>query len=220
MTTPEPAPRSQPDALVREIEAQCDAECRAILEAAELESRAILADAFAAARRHVHEALEDMRRDGERRSARAEAQIATELRVRDQARAAGNLRDGCPVLVNAVADRWNDREARRLWAMSLADEARRRLRPGAWVVEHPADWGDDEQAAFLARLGPDAGRTEVAFRASEDFDSGLRILANGAVLDATPERLLADKPAVQALLLAAIGRQRSPSAGPLEGGTP
>mgnify|MGYP001766526516 CR=1 FL=1 len=217
--TPDLASQTQPDALVREIERQCDAECRAILETAGLESRAIVADAFAAARRHVHEAFEDMRRDGERRLARAEAQIATELRVRDQARAAGNLRDGCPVLVNAVADRWSDREARRLWAASLADEARRRLRPGAWVVEHPADWGDDEQAAFLARLGPDAGRAEVTFRRADELDTGLRIRANGAVLDATPERLLADKPAVQALLLAAIGRLRS-SAAPIEGGTP
>ncbi len=219
MTRQDPTPQSQSDALVREIEEQCQAECRAIVEAAELESRAIVGDAFAAARRHVHEAFEDMRRDGERRLARAEAQIATELRVRDQARAAGNLRDGCPVLVNAVADRWSDPEARRYWAASLADEARLRLRPGAWIVEHPADWGADEQSAFLAHLGPEC-RAEVTFQKSDDFDTGLRIRANGAVLDATPERLLADKPAVQALLLAAIGRQRSPSATRAEGGTP
>jgi len=219
VTKPDLAPHSRSDALVREIERQCDAECRAVLEAAELESRAIVGDAFAAAGRHVHEAFEDMRRDGERRLARARAQIATELRVRDQARAAGNLRDGCPVLVNAVADRWNDPEARRYWAASLAEMAGRRLRPGAWTVEHPADWGADEQAEFLARLDPNC-RAEVTFQKSEDFDTGLRIRANGAVLDATPERLLADKPAVQALLLAAIGRQRSPAADPAEGGTP
>lgn len=219
MTRQDPDPRAQSDALVREIEQQCEAECRAILEAARLESRAIVGDAFGAARRHVHEAFEDMRRDGERRLARAKAQIATELRVRDQARAAGNLRDGCPVLVNAVADRWSDPEARRDWAASLADEARLRLRPGAWIVEHPDGWAEDEQAAFLARLGPDC-RAEVTFRRAEDFDAGLRIRATGAVLDATPERLLADKPAIQALLLAAIGRQRPPSTTPAEGGTP
>lgn len=219
MTRPDPISRSPSDLLVDEIERQCDAECRAILEAADLESRTIVAEAFAAARRHVHEAFEDLRRDGERRLARAKAQIDTELRVRDQARAAGNLRDGCPVLVNAVADRWSDPRARRRWAASLAETAGRRLRPGAWTVEHPADWSDDEQAAFLSCLEPDQ-RARVNFRRSEDFDTGLRILSDGAVLDATPERLLADKPAVQALLLAAIGRQRPPSATPVEGGSP
>jgi hypothetical protein len=204
--------------LIGEIDRQSDAECRTILEAADAESRTIVADAFAAARRHVHEAFEDMRRDGQRRLARAEAQIATELRVRDQARAAGNLRDGCPVLVDAVADRWSDPVARRHWTASVAEAARLRLRPGAWTVEHPADWASDEQAVFLAHLGADC-RAEVRFVTSDDVDAGLRVRADGAVLDATPERLLADKPAVQALLLAAIGRQRSPSATPVEGGT-
>jgi F0F1-type ATP synthase membrane subunit b/b' len=136
VTRPDLASPSRSDALVREIERQCEVECRAILEAAELESRAIVADAFTVARRHVHEAFEDLRRDGERRLARAKAQIATELRVRDQARAAGNLRDGCPVLVNAVADRWGDAEARRHWTAALAETARRQLRPGTWIVEH------------------------------------------------------------------------------------
>lgn len=222
MTKPEISPDNRADDLVREIERQCATECDAILDAARREARGIIADAFAAARAHVHAAIDDMRRDGERRLARARAQIATEMRVRDQALAAGNLRDGCPMLVNAVAERWGDPAARRRWAAHLAEEARARLRPGDWVVEHPADWGDDERAAFLDHLGPTPGAV-VSFRRADDIDCGLRIRAQGATLDATPERILADKPAVQALLLAAIGRLRPPPPaipGATRGGTP
>ena len=211
MSNPELASQAQSDALVREIDAQCETECAAILDAARLEARAIVRDALAAATRHVHEAVEDLRHEGERRLARAKAQIATELRVRDQARAAGNLRDGGPALINAVAERWADPMARRLWARALAHEALRRLRPGPWTVEHPRGWSADEQAEFLARLGPDR-QAEVTFLESPDFDAGLRVLASGATLDATPKRLLADTPAVQALLLAAIARVRPPLA--------
>jgi hypothetical protein len=211
VTKTDTAPDLRAEALVREIESQCDAECSALLDAARLEAQAIVREAAAAATRHVHEALEDLRRDGARRLARAQAQIATEMRVRDQALAAGNLRDGCPMLVNAVADRWTDAGARRLWAAHLAAQARLRLRPGAWVVEHPRDWRAEERDAFLAELPPERRET-VSFRAVDDIDAGLRVVAGGAVLDATPERLLADKPAVKALLLAEIARERSGAA--------
>lgn len=215
MTKTDPLPDAPAEDLVREIERQCDAECRDILAAAELAARAVVRDAFAAATRQVHDTIEDLRRDGERRLARASAQIATELRVRDQALAAGNLRDGCPMLVHAVAERWNDPAARRVWAVRLADEALRRLRPGPWIVEHPQDWPEVEHAALLDRLPPEA-RAAVTFRPCSDVDAGLRIRAGGATLDATPERLLADKPAVQAFLLAGIARLRAPGSNPPE----
>ena len=205
MTETELPTASPAEELVAEIDRQCAAECRALREAAETEAEALVRDAFAEATRHVRAAMEDLRRDGERRLARARAQIATEMRVRDQAFAARILRDGCPMLVDAVADRWIDPPSRRRWIESLTDEALRRLRPGPWQVEHPLDWSDADRTALLDRLDP-AHRAEVAFHGCDDFDAGLRILAGGATLDATPERLMADKPATQALLLAGIAR--------------
>ncbi|WP_333823481.1 hypothetical protein [Pinisolibacter sp.] len=218
MTTSDTAPDTRADDLVREIEAQSEAECRALLDAARLEAQAIVREAAAAATRHVHDAMEDLKRDGARRLARAKAQIDTEMRVRDQALAAGNLRDGCPMLVVAVAERWNDAAARRSWAIALARQAFERLRPGNWVVEHPKDWAEDEAGAFLEAL-PAEARGGVRFRAVDDFEAGLRVVAPGVVLDATPERLLADKPAVQALLLAGIARERA-AASATAGDTP
>ena len=42
----------------------------------------------------------------------------------------------------------------------------------------------------------------LTFRRTDDFDAGFRIGADGATLDCTPERLLAEQSANQARLLA------------------
>lgn len=193
--------RDSSAALIGEIEAQCAAEIEVVTRTAEREAAAIVARAFTVARRRAHEAIEGMRREAERRLARAGAQIETECRLRDQARAAEILHTGCPSLINAIVERWQDPEARRRWIGAVCDHARLRLRPGDWVVEHPHDWDGANEAQARALLAGGGG-PEPGFREAGDFEAGLRILAGGIVLDGTPERLLADKAATQARLLA------------------
>ncbi len=76
--------------------------------------------------------------------------------------------------------------------------------PAAWIVEHPADWSADGAAAIshVARRRRDGA---VTFVADRELTAGLRIKAEQATLDATPQGLLADRSAIAALLLAEIG---------------
>ena len=190
--------------LIREIEDQTDKEYRLIAEAAAQEAAAIVRLAFAKAAGRAHQAVETLRRDGERRLARARAQIETERRLRDQARAAEILHTGCPALINVVVERWRQDEARRFWIDVMAQHARKRLPPGAWVIEHPDDWTPEDEARMRKALPDDSALT---FRASSEFEAGLRILTDGAILDGTPERLLADKAVTQARLLAEMSEE-------------
>lgn len=192
-------------ALIREIEAQCESERTAILDAARREADAIVESAFSTARGRAQEALASLGQEAGRRLARADAQIETERRLRDQARAAEILHTGCPMLINVIVDRWHVPQQRRGWIATVARHAARRLIPAAWIVEHPRDWTASDASALRDALAGLAGVT-LTFRQTSDFEAGLRILSGDAVLDGTPERLLADKAKTQARLLAEMNR--------------
>jgi hypothetical protein len=192
------------DALIREVEDQGAKECRAIREAAEREAGAIVRRALADARRRVHDEIAALRRDSERRFTRAAAQIETERRLRDQARASEILHSGCPELIHLVVERWTQKGPRRFWIAFMAKDARKRLLPGAWAVEHPLAWTVEDEAQLRAALPAEA---DLTFRASDEFDAGLRIQADGVTLDCTPERLLAEKSVYQARLLAEMSAE-------------
>ena len=152
----------------------------------------------------MHDEIAALRRDSERRLARAAAQIETERRLRDQARAAEILHTGYPDLIHFVVERWTQEKPRQLWIASMAADARKRLSPGQWTVEHPREWTAEDEAQLRAALPPEA---VLAFKATDEFDAGFRILANGATLDCTPERLLAGQSANQARLLAEMSAE-------------
>ncbi len=205
-TTPRPTGHTaaHADALIREIEDEGEKERRAIHEAAERESASIVRHAFADASRRTHEEIVALRRESERRVARAAAQIETERRLRDQARAAAILHIGCPDLIHLVVERWAQMEPRRFWIGAMAADARKRLPPGDWIIEHPQNWTAADEAQLRGALPPQA---VLNFKETDEFDAGFRIQADGATLDCTPERLLAEQSANQARLLAEMSAE-------------
>jgi len=199
-------PAPQFEALARDVERQLKKETSAVIAAAEGDARAITARARAAARRRVHEAIQELRREGARRLAAARAQLETEHRARAQRQAAQAVSDGFPLLREELEARWRDRQNRRQWTDAVAQLCTLRLRPGAWCVEHPADWSGSEQRDFMATIGERNG-VDISFKADGEIKSGLRIKADQAVFDATPQGLLADSRTVAALILDEIGRE-------------
>ncbi len=199
-------PSLQFEALAREVERQLKNETGAVIVAAESDARAIIAQARADARRRVHEAVQELRREGARRLAGAKAQLETELRARVQRQAAQAVSDGFPLLREELDARWRDRQSRRQWTDAVAQLCPLRLRPGAWCVEHPADWSGSEQRDFMATIGARDG-VYISFKIDGEIKSGLRIKADQAVLDATPQGLLADHRTIAALILDEIGQE-------------
>jgi len=194
-------PSLQSDALVREIEQQLVHENDVIADSAQRDAQGILAQARASARGQVHEAIEKLREEGARRLTRAKAQFETEERARVQQRAAQALRDALPMLREALGLRWREEASRQQWTAAVARLCADRLPSGAWRIEHPRDWSAAEQKQFAVATGNGAQATfDIG-----DITAGLRISADQAVLDATPEGLLADSTTIAALLLDEIG---------------
>ncbi|HZD90583.1 MAG TPA: hypothetical protein VE224_10815 [Pseudolabrys sp.] len=201
MTAASLVPGLQSDALAREIERQLADETAAVAAAAEREAQDTVRAARKAARSRVREAIAGLRREGDKRLARARAQRDAELRSADQRQAARAVAEAMPLLRTALSARWQSAKARKEWTATAAQLAAERLRPGHWRVAHPSDWRVDEQQAFAAAVGA-AG--DINFTADKALTAGLRITADQAVLDATPEGLLADNRTVAALLLNAL----------------
>ena len=199
-------PSLQSAELAREVERQFRSETNAVVAAAEHDASAIIAQAHAAARGRMHGAIQELRREGARRLASAKAQLETERRARAQRLAAQAVHDGFPLLREELEARWRDRENRKPWTDAVAQLCVSRLRPGAWLVEHPTDWSETEQHEFTAAIGKRHG-IEVSFKPADDLKSGLRVEADQAVLDATPQGLLVDRRTIAALILDEIEQE-------------
>jgi len=199
-------PTLQSDALAREIEQQLKEETDAVIAGAERDAHAVLAQARADARARMHAAIVELRREGARRSARAQAQRDTQARRRAQRQAALAVGDALPLLNELLQARWRDASARRQWTDAAAHLCLARLRPGRWLVEHPRDWSEAERRDFRAETA--VGKSsEIDFKAADDLAAGLRIRSDSAVLDATPQGLLADRRNIAALLLDEMGER-------------
>jgi F0F1-type ATP synthase membrane subunit b/b' len=194
-------PSVQSDALVREIERQFAAENKAITGSAQRDAQRILMQARASARGQVHDAIEKLREEGARRLTRAKAQLETEARAHAQQQAAQAVRAALPLLHEALEKRWLEQATRQQWAAAVAWLCANRLPPGDWRIEHPRDWSAAEQKQFVEAARNSIRMTFVAC----DFAAGLRVRADQAVLDATPQGLLADSINIDALLLDEIG---------------
>ena len=194
-------PALQSDALVREIARQLADENRAIADGAKRDAHGVMAQARAATRRQVHDAIEKLREEGARRLTRAKAQLETEARGRAQRQAAAAVREALPLLQAALEARWRAQDERRRWIAAVAQLCADRLPRGAWRCAHPRDFSAQEQKQFAAAVGDGA---QMTFETG-DMAAGLRVGADQALLDATPQGLLADKIAIAAMLLEEIG---------------
>ena len=78
-----------------------------------------------------------------------------------------------------------------------------RLPASGWLLRHPQIWRDDDRAGLLALLRQ-SGIANPTLRPDPTLTAGLVIEADGVRLDSTPAALMADRPRVEAALLAAL----------------
>jgi hypothetical protein len=199
-------PSLQSDALAREIEMQLKDETSAVMAEAKRAAREVVAQARSAARKRMHEAIVELRREGERRLARGRAQIETETRAAEQRQAAYAVSAAMPLLTEALVERWRDPQSRKLWIEGVAELCRGRLRRGTWTVTHPAGWPAQEQKEFATAVAAGEG-LKVGFEAGKGLVAGLIVSADQAVLDASPRGLLGDPHGIAGMLLNEITRE-------------
>ena len=190
-------------ALLELVDEDRRARCEAIAAAARQRIDALLADAHATARAQVREAFAAERTRAAERLAAARAGLATRRRLYEQQRAAALLAVGLARLPDALRARWRDDAARAAWIDAAVRAAAAALPGGDWRIAHPADWADAERAALAARLAREHG-VAPAFAGDASIAAGLRIAADGNVVDGTLAGLGADRAALGARLLGLV----------------
>jgi len=191
-------------ALLDLVEQDRHARCTEVIAQAERQAAATLAQARAEARRRMREAFAEERSRASARVAAARAELQTRHRLHEQQQAAAWLAVGWQGLPPALRQRWTDAAARQQWADAALHEATRVLAPGRWRIVHAPGWPAHEREALAAGL-PAAPATTADFVEDPALAAGLRVVADGNVVDATLGGLLADREAIGARLLGELG---------------
>ena len=109
-------------------------------------------------------------------------------------------------LITQMERRWRIAAQRQLWVNLVLDKAKLRLPIGQWLIEYPRDWTQDERNELEHAV---LQHTDIAPQLKPDdaIKAGIRIGANGAVVNGTIIGLTTDRTRIEAELLAQLERQ-------------
>jgi hypothetical protein len=140
----------------------------------------------------VKQAFAEQRERAAAALAAAQADLQTRRRLHAQRRIEALLALGWARLPEVLRARWADPAARAAWVAHALAQARGRLGPEAWTLQHGEGWPEAEQRALAARFQAELGAAPHFVR-DPRIAAGLRIVAGGNVVDATLAGLLADR---------------------------
>jgi hypothetical protein len=190
----------QTRALFDLVEADRAAKIAAILDDANGRAAAVRAQAHAEARARMRQAFAEQRQQRRERIAAAQARLATQRRLHEQQRTAALLQLAWLQLPGELARLWREPSARARWVGSVLGAAAARLQPGPWRIVHAGDWPVQERQSIARTLQAQLNATPV-FAADAGIAAGLKIVADGNVIDGTQAGLLADRSDFEARLL-------------------
>lgn len=187
-------------ALLELVETDRRQKCDAILAEAQGRGSVVLEQAHADARARMRKAFEEERLRRDARVDAARANLQTRRRLADQQRAAALLASGWKRLPEELLRRWRAPELRRRWIAAVVAGARASLPAAAWRIIHAPDWPAEERDAIRTELAAASG-AECRFDEDPRIRAGLRISANGNVVDGTLDGLLSDRAEIGSQLL-------------------
>jgi hypothetical protein len=192
--------QDQEQALLDLVEADRARQCQAVLDAARQSAAAVQAQSRADALARLRTTFAEQRQLRHDRLAAAQARMATQRRLQQQQHAIALLQQAWQQLPGELLALWQQPGARRAWVARVLAMAQQRLPAGPWQVLHPADWPATEQQALAA------GLRGARFSADPAIQAGLKVQAQGNVIDGTLAGLLADRGDFEARLLRQLER--------------
>jgi hypothetical protein len=189
----------QTAALLALVETDRAKRCSTILDQARSQAQALLAAAHGDARQRMRDAFAEERARRDERVAAARANLQTRRRVAMQRRSSALLTAAWSKLPGALEARWRAPDTRRGWVEACVASARELLPPSGWRIAHPVDWPHEERAALATVVGE-----APQFVADRRIGAGIRIEANGNVIDGTLAGLLADRSEIGGAFLALL----------------
>ena len=128
------------------------------------------------------------------RIAAAQARLATQRRLHEQQRTAALLRLAWQHLPGELLALWQRAgRARGVGRRRCWHRAQARMPRGPWRIVHAPDWPAAERQALAQQLAAEPGAAP-RFEADAGDRAGLKVVADGNVIDGTLDGLLADRP--------------------------
>jgi hypothetical protein len=190
----------QTRALLDLVEADRARQCAQILGDAQGRAQALRAQAHADARARLRQAFDEQRLLRRERIAAAQARLATRRRLHEQQHIAALLRLAWQQLPGELLALWKQADTRAQWVAQVLAWARARMPRGAWRIVHASEWSAGEQQALAKELAAELGAAPL-LQADEGISAGLKVMADGNVIDGTLGGLLADRAEFEARLL-------------------
>lgn len=187
-------------ALLELVETDRARRCAQILGDANNRAAALQAQAQANARARIRQTFEVQRLLRRERIAAAQARLATQRRLHEQQRTASLLRLAWDQLPGELLGLWNEPVSRAAWVANVLASARARMSRGPWRIVHAPDWSVVEQQALAQTVLAQSGTAPV-FEVDASITAGLKVAADGNVIDGTLGGLLADRAEFEAQLL-------------------
>lgn len=195
--------------LLKLVADERDEACRRILAEAERTARETVRQVHRKEREHLRRRIVEERARIRSRIQAVEAERVTRERQQQALRSADVLAQAWPLLRAGLLRRWQDPAGRQRWVTRSLREALRALPAGPWTVRHAAGWPAAEQQAAHDALTRELG-VEPHLRTEPGIEAGLIIASGGAALDASLDGLLADRPRLEARLLAILAGEGGP----------
>ena len=174
--------------------------CEAILAEARGKAADLLRQAHADARDRMRMAFREERERHDARVNAARANLQTRRRLELQQRAAALLAAAATRLPGELIRRWEAAPTRRTWVAAVIAEARGLMPGGAWQIRYTQGWPAAEREAIAAELTTLLGATPTCV-ADPGIRAGLKICADGNVVDGTLDGLIADRAVIGAQVL-------------------
>jgi vacuolar-type H+-ATPase subunit H len=206
MNEPKSVINAQVEALLALVENYRESRCRQILEQARAQATEVVKQAHREARARMHKAIDEERARAQEKVASTHAQLQTRRRQRHHKADMALLETAWPALHETLVARWQDADSRRVWVRALVNQASTVLPAKQWRIEHPAGWQSRVALALAGEITAQAEGEPPVFVEACEATAGLRLCADGACLDGTPEGLLVGRAEIEAELLAEFHR--------------
>jgi len=191
---------AQARALLDLIEADRTRQCALILGEAESLAATLRAQARAEARSRMRQAFAEQRWLRRERIAAAQARLATHRRLAEQRRLAALLHLASEQLPGELLALWKHAPSRAAWVGRVLAGARARMPRGPWRIVHATDLPAAERQAQADTLAADQIGAP-RFEADDAIVAGLKVVADGNVIDGTLAGLVAERADFEARLL-------------------
>jgi hypothetical protein len=207
MSISEPDPQQQAETvehLLGIVIENREERCAQLRENARQQASKIVQQAHTKSRARMHRHVIALREKHSQRVSSAVARNQTLLRQQHQKADRAIADRAWPLLREAMQALWGRADTRRKWLDAVITNTAARLLHSDLRIEHPAALSEHELGWIKQQIDNEGKRAKL--QVCEDIEAGVRIVAEGTVIDATLDGLLKQKTTIEAMLIARIKR--------------